>query len=178
MHGERAKPDQAWQAAPAARTVSHQGTLSRLARGKNINQTTLLATDYLNHFNEIIMVLELLPDMPDCLEEAQAWAPKSYAEHFRDSSFADKELAILAYENAPAEHRQPFDRVVASMDALIAKGLADITAAVTAGDGDRLRTLVETVTGKLRRLIDMASAIIHGNQHTMDQGEIDRIMAY
>lgn len=177
MHGETQKQDQDWHGPPPARSVSHQGTLSRLVRGKNINETTLLATDYLNHFNEIIMVLELVPDMPDCLEEAQAWAPKSYVEHFRDSSFADKELAILAYENAPAGHRQPFDRVVASMDALIAKSLAEITVAVAEGDDEGLRSLVETVTGKLRRLIDMASAIIHGNQHTMDQGEIDRIMA-
>ena len=55
----------------AGRCVSHQATLSLLVRGKNINETTLLATDYLNHFNEIIMVLELVPDMPECLEEAQ-----------------------------------------------------------------------------------------------------------
>ncbi|HZD25279.1 MAG TPA: hypothetical protein VE631_03390, partial [Alphaproteobacteria bacterium] len=171
MQGETAKQEQNWQAALPVRPVSHQGTLSLLVRGKNINQTTLLATDYLNHFNEIIMVLELLPDMPDCLEEAQVWVPKSYVEHFRDSSFADKELAILAYENAPAAHRQPFDRVVTSMDSLITRGLADITAAVAAGDDERLRSLVEMVTGKLRRLIELASAIIHGNQHTMDQGD-------
>jgi len=31
--------------------------------GKNINEKTLLATDYLNHFNEIIMLIELVPDL-------------------------------------------------------------------------------------------------------------------
>ena len=178
MQSERVIEDAEGEATPLERVVSHQGTLSRLVRGKNINETTLLATDYLNHFNEIIMVLELVPDMPDCLEEAQAWSPKSYVDHFKDSSFADKELAILAYENAPPVHRVPFDRVVASMDELVAKGLADIAVATEAGDSDALRFLIETVTGKLRRLIDMASAIIHGSKHTMDQDEIDRIMAY
>ena len=54
-----------------------------LVRGKNINQNTLLATDYLNHFNEIIMLLEMVPSMPECYEDAAGWRPKSYAEHFR-----------------------------------------------------------------------------------------------
>jgi hypothetical protein len=178
MQGKTAKREQDWEAAPPERSVSHQGTLSKLVRGKNINERTLLATDYLNHFNEIVMVLELVPDMPDCLEEARAWTPKSYAEHFRDSAFTDKELAILAYENAPPAHRDPFDRVVVSLNKLVVKGLADVAAAIAADDSEALRHRVETVTGKLRRLIDMASAIIHGNQHTMDQGEIDRIMSY
>ncbi|MEE8500510.1 MAG: hypothetical protein V3S27_08035 [Kiloniellales bacterium] len=30
---------------------SHSRTLGRLVQGKNINEETLLATDYLNHFN-------------------------------------------------------------------------------------------------------------------------------
>ena len=58
-------------------------------KGTNIDERTLLATDYLNHFNEIVMLLELVPDLPDCLEDAKEWRPKSYAEHFRDSGFVD-----------------------------------------------------------------------------------------
>ena len=57
-------------------------TLRRLVQGKNIHQDTLLATDYLNHFNEIVMLLELVADMPDCLEDALEWQPKSYEDHF------------------------------------------------------------------------------------------------
>ena len=34
------------------------------AKGTNVNDRTLLATDYLNHVNEIIMLLELVPDAP------------------------------------------------------------------------------------------------------------------
>jgi hypothetical protein len=53
----------------------------------NINPVSLLATDYLNHFNEAVMLLELIPDMPDMLEDAKRWAPKPYKQHFRDSGF-------------------------------------------------------------------------------------------
>jgi hypothetical protein len=35
--------------------------------GTNINQSTLLATDYLNRFNEVVMMIEMIPDMPDCM---------------------------------------------------------------------------------------------------------------
>src|SRR3546814_15221554 len=61
------------------------GTYRLLVRGKNINQNTLLATDYLNHFNEIIMLLGMVPSMPECYRDAVEWRPKSYAQHFRDS---------------------------------------------------------------------------------------------
>ena len=38
-------------------------------RAANINPRTGLATDYLNHFNEAIMLLEMIPDMPECAED-------------------------------------------------------------------------------------------------------------
>lgn len=158
------------------RKVSHRSTLGMLVRGKNINEKTLLATDYLNHYNEIIMLVELLPDMPDCLEEAQAWKPKSYQEHFRDSSFTDKDLAILAYENAPPEFREPFDRTVKHLDTLISRGLCDVAFAIDCGEPEQLRLVVEPLTQRLRQLVDMASAIIHGQPQAVDQAEIDRIL--
>jgi len=75
--------------------------LRERVRGSNINEKTLLATDYLNHFNEFVMLLDLIPDMPDCLEDARAWEPKCYKDHFLDSQFSDRDLAIEAYDRAP-----------------------------------------------------------------------------
>jgi hypothetical protein len=64
----------------------------------NINSSTGLATDYLNHFNEAIMLLEMLLEMPECREDFFAWQPMSYGQHFAASKFKDRELAIAAYE--------------------------------------------------------------------------------
>src|SRR5271163_1492353 len=69
-------------------------------RAANINPRTGLATDYLNHFNEAIMLLEMIPDMPECAEDFLGWQPLSYAEHFTASNFKARELAIEAYESA------------------------------------------------------------------------------
>ena len=58
-----------------------RGAAKRLAEA-NINPATGLATDYLNHFNEAIMLLEMLSSCPDCIEDFLAWQPLSYREHF------------------------------------------------------------------------------------------------
>ena len=79
------------------------------AQGTNVHDRTLLATDYLNHFNEAVMLLEMLPDMPDLAEELAEWHPKSYVDHFRDSGIADRELAIEAYPYSPESFRLPFE---------------------------------------------------------------------
>ena len=44
----------------------------RRVKDANINDQTLLATDYLNHFNEIVMILDMLPDMPELIDEAKS----------------------------------------------------------------------------------------------------------
>lgn len=138
-------------------------------RGKNINPRTLLATDYLNHFNEIVMLLELVPSMPECLQDAMDWAPKSYETHFRDSTFTDRDLAILGYRNAPESVRRPFDATVARMDEIVLDGRARIAEALAAGETQRLEGAVGEVSRRLQELIGLASAIIHGEARTMDR---------
>ena len=76
-----------------------------LLRAANINPRTGLATDYLNHFNEAVMLLEMIPDMPECAEDFLAWQPLSYAEHFTASNFKARDLAIEAYNTADARIR-------------------------------------------------------------------------
>ena len=78
------------------------------AIGTNVNAVSLLATDYLNHFNEALMLAELVLDMPDMLEDFTNWSPRHYKDHFRLSGIADKELAIEAYDISPQEYRVPF----------------------------------------------------------------------
>ena len=82
-----------------------------MLRTANINPRTGLATDYLNHFNEAIMLLEMIPDMPECAEDFLTWSPLSYAEHFWASNFKARDLAIEAYECADPKIRAEFDNI-------------------------------------------------------------------
>src|ERR1700750_3489684 len=84
-------------------------------RAANINPRTGLATDYLNHFNEAIMLLEMIPDIPECAEDFLAWSPLSYAEHFTASNFKARDLAIEAYEKAEPSVRTQFDHIAHTM---------------------------------------------------------------
>lgn len=151
---------------------------SAKAEGTNISPQTLLATDYLNHFNEIVMMLDMIPDMPDCFEDAEAWEPKSYQDHFRSSMFRDKELAIEAYDHVPPRFRQPFEDVIAQMNALIARAVEEIRPRLGAGEDDHLRLICTDASRAIQRLMDVASAIIHGSEARFDQKEIDGLLSH
>ncbi|MDK9723200.1 MAG: hypothetical protein OEL53_18730 [Rhodospirillales bacterium] len=149
----------------------------RKVDGANINPQTLLATDYLNHFNEIVMMLEMLPDCPECIEEAKEWRPKTYAQHFQDSGFKDKELAIEAYNHVPSKFRKPFEQAVEQMNRLVQTTISRFEAAMTDGRSpDEERIFVSEATQLLQRLGELTSAIIHGSTKAMDQEEIDALL--
>lgn len=97
-------------------------------RDANINDTSLLATDYLNHFNEVVMLIEMVADMPECLDDVRDWRPKSYQDHFADSSFSDKDLAIDAYDHAPAEFRDRLELTVDQINRLVALSIERLDA--------------------------------------------------
>ena len=142
-------------------------------RGTNINEATLLATDYLNHFNEIVMTLEMVPMMPEILEEAKEWQPKSYKDHFRDSTIADKDLAVEAYDHVPAAFRDPFETTVSQLDNLVAATIQRLEKQLEAGDMELVQVSASSASTMIQRLMDVASGIIHGSQKIMDQSEID-----
>jgi hypothetical protein len=125
----------------------------------NINPRTGLATDYLNHFNEAIMLLEMVPDRPDCVEDFLRWQPLSYREHFTASNFKARDLAISAYDSADATIRVEFDNITAAMISI----LASVGTAMRQTDVDKTRaTLAEQATGWVKPLVTLAGSIING----------------
>ncbi len=147
--------------------------LRERAQGSNVNEQTLLATDYLNHFNEVVMTLEMLPDMPELMEEAKAWQPKAYQDHFRDSTIADKALAIEAYDHVPPKFKAPFEKNIEQLNQLIITSVERLETDISTGDMDLVRANATALSQVIQRLMDMASANIHGSAATMDQSEID-----
>ena len=145
-------------------------------KGSNIDETTLLATDYLNHFNEIVMLLEMVADMPEILDDVKAWRPKTYKDHFRDSTIADKDLAIEAYDYVPSIYREPFEQTIDQLNAMIANATERLERNLADGDMEILKANAQTVSRLIQKLMDMASAIIHGSAKTMDQSEIDVLL--
>jgi hypothetical protein len=140
-------------------------------RAANINPQTGLATDYLNHFNEAIMLLEMIPDIPECAEDFLAWSPLSYAEHFWASNFKARDLAIEAYEAADPTIRAEFDHVTGTMTSI----LTAVGEAMREAQQDTTRTkLAEQATSWVKPLVTAAGGIINGGSDS----DIDYIMTH
>ena len=128
-----------------------------------------LATDYLNHFNEAIMLLEMIPDMPECAEDFLGWNPLSYREHFTASNFKARDLAIEAYNSAEPGIRAEFDNITSSMTSI----LTAVGAAMREISQDKTRaTLAEQATGWVKPLVALAGGIINGGA----EADVETIM--
>ena len=169
-------PDAARDAAAAAAAETDVSAFRARVHGTNISETTLLATDYLNHFNEIIMLLEMIPDMPEMLEEAKAWQPKGYVEHFETSSCPFRELAIELYPHVPARYREPFETTILQLQAVIDGTLRHAATAISHDDAKMLRQKIAIALDPMHRLVDVAGAIIHGSDKALSQDEIDAVL--
>lgn len=146
-------------------------------KGTNIDEQTLLATDYLNHFNEIVMLFDMIPDMPELIEDCRAWQPRSYEDHFRQSTFSDRDLAVEAYGKVPSRFRIPFEETIGQINTLILNSTDRMETDINAGvDPEIIRHNCSTISRAAQVLMDHASAIIHGSHHTMDQAEIDSML--
>ena len=141
--------------------------------GKNINTTTLLATDYLNHFNEIIMILEMVPDMPDMLEECKNWQPKTYVQHFADSSFSNKELAIKAYDYVPTKFKKAFEYVVGEINRIILQSMDKMEELKESPE--ELREFCRRTFADLHTLTEATGGVINGYGSTETQKSVDTI---
>lgn len=88
-------------------------------KAANINPATGLATDYLNHYNEVAMMIASLSDMPDMFETVLDWRPVSYPAHFIRTNFADRGLAIAAYIVASRDVKTQFFGARADLESRI-----------------------------------------------------------
>src|SRR3546814_4656854 len=102
------------------------------------------------------MVRELVPDMPEIIEEAAAWQPVTYIQHFAASVLSDRELAIWAYENAPKEYIDAFEELVAALDTLILRAVTEISQLVDTASGDERS---EEHTSELQSLMRISYAV-------------------
>ena len=143
--------------------------------GTTIDGATLLSTDYFNSFNEVIMLLGMLPDMPDMIEDIRAWRFFTYEEHFNASGLPFAALAIEAYAHAPPEVRERFERTVAEMRETIDEARETLGSLATTATLDHFKHSAVDYSMRLQALVDTGSAIVHGAGETSDQDAIDAL---
>ena len=151
----------------------YQEFLPRIGNA-NIDHKTLLATDYLNLFNEVIMLLEIAADMPEMLDECRHWKPKSYKQHFRDSNIADKDIIIQAYDYVRPSQKKLFEETIVQISFVVIKTLQNADNALKESNTDKFKDVIKSGVDTLKHFSSIADAIIHGSEKTMSQEEIDR----
>jgi hypothetical protein len=91
-----------------------------------VNPASGIANDYLNLFNEIVMLIEQLPTMPEFIEDIQAWHPVSYQDYFAYSPLPERNQALAHYAELDAEFRNKFETIVAELDSKAVGSVAAI----------------------------------------------------
>ena len=127
--------------------------------GPKINPATGLSTDYLNHFTEAVMLLELAGGMPECLRDLDAWQPKTYVQHFATSSFSNRTAIFAAYQAADPSSRAALDRTAGLLNALVVRDRDLVRGHV---GKPQIDAVARRSASRLRSLIARAAAVING----------------
>ena len=127
--------------------------------GPNINPVTGLSTDYLNHFTEAVMVLEVLGTMPECFDDLRNWEVKTYPEHFATSHFSNRDAIIAAYESADPAARAALERTAEVLNAMVWRTRELVQQHAGSPEVD---VIARRALDRLRPLITRAAALING----------------
>lgn len=141
--------------------------------GTNIDPRSFLSTDYFNHFNEVIMMLNMLSDAPELLDEIDKWTYKTYREHFQSSELGFAPLAIEVYDYAPGDLRERFDKITVQMSMLVVESRIKLRHALEEGNKEKFGEMAYLASMELQGMVDDGGAVVHGYGKALDQSAID-----
>ncbi len=158
---------------------------SRVRRAEAlVNPASGLANDYLNLFNEIVMLIEQLPIMPELFEDIQRWHPVSYIDYFNRSILPGRRSAIEAYDQLDARFRRDFEAVVDELDRRSTGAVAAVRRhfkSLGEADPQALVAICERAGAMIREVLDKATMLVnHGSLVAGDdlvQDRTDRLFA-
>ena len=144
-----------------------------------VNPNSGIANDFLNQYNEILLLVENLPVLlPEMVEELLAWRPRSYEEYFRTSPLLGGEIAIKIYQALKASFRDVFEAQIAKINGLANKAVAVIghqRHGMEEMRAEDIETFCEQIAAQLRAEIEKAADLV--NHGLAAPGETSQQMA-
>lgn len=138
------------------------------ALGTNVDRATLLASDYLNHFNEIVVLLEHAPaNLGEMTAALEAWKPISYVEYFSKSDVRERDIAIVAYRNAPENVRTMFDAAIAALQLHMMATVKEIRTLAKRKRSKALDSACAESAARLKTMIAQAASIATGHNEVL-----------
>ena len=146
-----------------------------------VNPTSGLANDYLNIFNELVMLVEQLPDIPEFAEDIFAWRPRSYQDYFAASILPGSASALEAYDRLDLRFRKEFEALVHDLDRIATGSVVAIRRCLKKGDCEREALIAQCErTGVVMReiLLRASNLIDHGSSVAEEnaQRRADRLL--
>ena len=147
-----------------------------------VNPASGLANDYLNLFNEIVMLIEQLPSMPELIEDIFAWRPTSYQDYFTRSVLPGRGSALEAYAALSQGFRRDFEALVEELDRMAVGAIAAIRRHHKSKGESEPYTLAGLCTRsgeKMREVLDRATKLVNygpGTGGEAPQAAADRLM--
>jgi hypothetical protein len=147
-----------------------------------VNPASGLANDYLNLFNEIVMLIEQLPAMPELIDDILQWRPVTYQDYFDNSILPGRASALEAYGALDAGFRRDFEAVVADLDRRAVGAVVAIRRQykIHGGCGSAAMAEICARAGEaLREILLKATDLVnHGTRiaHESEQERADRLL--
>jgi hypothetical protein len=149
-----------------------------------VNPASGIANDYLNHFNEIFLLIDNFPVLlPEMVDELLSWKPISYREYFEQSPLPGKTEALAIYDNLDGEFRRDFDEIVVQLDKLVMESIATVATHRRRDgtiNGDEIVGTCAKLSIRLHTVLKRAADLVnHGYAPPLErpQDMADRVLA-
>lgn len=148
-----------------------------------VNPASGLANDYLNIYNEILLLVENLPVLlPEMVAELMDWRPVSYTDYFARSPLPGSVRALQIYETLNPDFKRAFDEKIAEVSAVAVESIETVRRNQDA-DGnicpDAIESHCAALALRLRSALAQAADLVNNGQVTTGrtaQAEADHLM--
>jgi hypothetical protein len=131
------------------------------------NPESGLANDYLNHFNEILLMIENLPVLlPEMVDDILKWLPVSYVDYWEKSPLPGSAETLRTYQGLDPNFRADFESMIELLDGIVMYSI-NLIAAHRLPDGsiepDTIEEICEKYSADLRAVLDRTADLVnHG----------------
>jgi hypothetical protein len=143
------------------------------------NPASGLANDFLNHFNEIFLLIENLPVLlPEMVDELMQWQPITYLEYFERSNLPGRSQALADYERIDPAFRTSFEALIDRLNTLALQIIAGIGRLRNDDGGLAAEDVAEFCADaalEFRKALDLASSTV--NKGKSGEGESAQTLA-
>lgn len=149
-----------------------------------VNPASGIANDYLNHFNEILLLIENLPTLlPEMLDELLEWKPVTYREYFAKSLLPGSARALQIYDGLDDGFRREFESIIDGVNAMAVASVEVIRAHRTPDgelDPSTVSDFCENASCAIRSALNRASDLVNNGRESAaetSQGMADRLIS-